>query len=203
MSNNETNIKIVEKKSSQVELLPSGKSILEQLSIDPSNIKSIQPRWKRSNYRAIINWLTKYKANSNDSNLDKVKSLLETFFHLCGVEDWKRAGKILYIPVQTPNRELLHNQLSYWGYYQKQIELYKQVLHKLSEEINALFLNSLGSSYSLLGKYDESLNYYQESLEVVKKINDKVGIASALAGIGTVYYNLGDCSQAFESQQLS
>ena len=120
MNNKQTNI--IEQQTAPKELLPSAQSILEKLSIDPSNIKFIKPKEKRSNYIVILNWLTEYKANSNVPNSEKIKGLLETFFHLCGVEDWKRAGKILYIPVQTPNRELLHNQLSYWGYYQKQID---------------------------------------------------------------------------------
>ena len=65
MSNNNTDIKTVEQQTSKTELLPSGESVLEQLSIDISNIKSIKPKWKRTHYIAIVNWLTEYQPNPN------------------------------------------------------------------------------------------------------------------------------------------
>ena len=73
MNNKKTNI--IEQQTAPKELLPSAQSILEKLSIDPSNIKFIKPKEKRSNYIAILNWLTEYKANSNAPNLEKIKGL--------------------------------------------------------------------------------------------------------------------------------
>ena len=68
--------------SEQVNITPSSESILAELGIEPTKLKSIKPRWKRTQYRAIINWLTKYKPLPEASNLEKVKGLLEGFFHL-------------------------------------------------------------------------------------------------------------------------
>ena len=41
-------------------LIPSSDSVLAELGIDRTDLKSIKPRWKRTQYRAIVNWLTKY-----------------------------------------------------------------------------------------------------------------------------------------------
>jgi hypothetical protein len=41
-------------------LIPSGDSILAELGIEQATLKVITPKWKRTQYRAVINWLTKY-----------------------------------------------------------------------------------------------------------------------------------------------
>ncbi|KST66735.1 hypothetical protein [Mastigocoleus testarum] len=58
--------------------------LLAELGIDPTELKSIKPRWKRTQYRAIVNWLTKYEGLrlENASNLEKAKGRLEAFHHL-------------------------------------------------------------------------------------------------------------------------
>ncbi|MCP2732678.1 hypothetical protein NJ959_30050, partial [Symplocastrum sp. BBK-W-15] len=88
MSNKEINF-------NKVNLLADSKSILDHLSIDPSTIKYIKPRWKRTQYRAIVNWLTKYQAYENASNLEKVKGLSEAFYTFCNVEEWTKAVRIV------------------------------------------------------------------------------------------------------------
>jgi hypothetical protein len=52
---------------------------------------------------------------------------LEAFHHLCELEDWETASKILFIPLDTPTKDALVNQLGVWGYYREQIDLYKGV----------------------------------------------------------------------------
>lgn len=42
-------------------IVPSGETILKKLDIDPTVLKFIKPRSKRAQYRAIIDWLTKYQ----------------------------------------------------------------------------------------------------------------------------------------------
>lgn len=91
--------------SKNLNVIPSGESILEKIGIDLTQIKSIKPPSKRSQYRAIINWLTKYQPNPNTSNLEKVKGLLEVFFHLCGVSDWEKSWGILSTKLNTPTQE--------------------------------------------------------------------------------------------------
>ncbi|MDJ1185934.1 hypothetical protein PMH09_22410, partial [Roseofilum sp. BLCC_M143] len=76
-------------------ILPPAESILAELAIDPTQIKSIRPRSKRSQYRAIINWLANYKVQKEMKNLEMVKGLLESFYHFCEIKYWQEASIIL------------------------------------------------------------------------------------------------------------
>ena len=73
-------------------------SILAELGINSATVKAMRRGVKRACYRAIINWLTKYKPNTDASNLKKVKGLLEAFYHLCEVEEWERVSKLFIFP---------------------------------------------------------------------------------------------------------
>ena len=117
MSNNETNIKTVEQQTSNTELLPSGESVLEQLSISSSKIKSIKPRWKRSNYIAIVNWLTEHQANPNASNLELeiLNPYFQTLSHLCQLKEWKSIQIILNINISI-NPEYFNLSLPLYEY---------------------------------------------------------------------------------------
>ena len=59
-------------------ITPSGESILAQLGIEPTAIKTIKPPSKRNKYRAVVNWLMKYKHGSPDfrqvSSSDRISS---------------------------------------------------------------------------------------------------------------------------------
>ncbi|WP_407894080.1 hypothetical protein [Scytonema sp. NUACC26] len=68
--------------------------------------------------------MKKYKPKPDSTNLEQVKGLLETFYHLCEIEAWEKASKILFTGLNTPTRQPLHNQLNTWGYYQEQISIY-------------------------------------------------------------------------------
>ncbi|MCP2732660.1 hypothetical protein NJ959_29960, partial [Symplocastrum sp. BBK-W-15] len=92
-------------------IIPSSKFVLEKLGIDSAEIKFIKPRWKRSCYRAIFNWLTKYQLFDNISNLEKVRGLTEAFYHLCEINSLQQASEILFAVLNTPTKEQLHNQL--------------------------------------------------------------------------------------------
>jgi hypothetical protein len=123
----------------EVDIKPADELVLDKFSIDPATIKSIKPRWKRTQYRAVINWLTKYNPQPDASNLDKVKGCLEAFYHLCEVEDWERANKILSLRLDTPTHEELHNQLDTWGYYRELFNLYNRILGKLNPNWDTIF----------------------------------------------------------------
>ena len=100
--------------SEQFNITPSSDKILAKIGINSAMIKTIKQRNKRSSYRAVINWLTKYKPNPDASNLEKVRGLLEAFFHMCGIEEWEKASQIISIPLNTSANEVLHNQLKTW-----------------------------------------------------------------------------------------
>jgi hypothetical protein len=70
----------LQEKSQADNILPPGEEMLQKLGFDAKQLKLIKSPKKRSNYRAVINWLTKYHPNPNFSNLEKVKGSLEAFF---------------------------------------------------------------------------------------------------------------------------
>ncbi len=81
--------------------LYDSESILAELGINSATVKAIKRGIKRSSYRAVINWLTKYQPNTDASNLEKVKGLLEAFYHLCDIVDWEKAKTILISSLNT------------------------------------------------------------------------------------------------------
>jgi len=121
-------------------LTPSGELVLEKLGINPHHLSTDFPtREQRLQYRAVVQWLTDYKPKSDATNLEKVRGYLEAFHHLCQVEDWERASKILFIRLNTPTNEELHAQLNTWGYYGEQIDLYSRIVGKLSPSLDTFF----------------------------------------------------------------
>ncbi|MBD1904700.1 hypothetical protein NDI37_02650 [Funiculus sociatus GB2-A5] len=125
-----------------IDITASGESILTKVGIAPAEVKFIKPSWKRTQYRAVINWLTKYKPLPDAPNLEKVRGYMEAFHHLCEVEDWERASILLSIRLNTPSNEELHTQLGTWGFYHEQVNLYSRILGKLSPSRDAIFFMS-------------------------------------------------------------
>lgn len=119
--------------SNQIEpnLAPSGESILAELGINSATVKTMKRGIKRSSYRAVINWLTKYEPNPDASNLEKVKGLLETFYTFSSIEMWEKADMILRIHT-LGSTEDLYKAIGTWGAYSEQVHLFKQLLDKLN-----------------------------------------------------------------------
>ena len=152
-------------------ITPSVELVLEKIGLNSATIKSIQPRRKRSQYRAVFNWLTEYKPHANASNLEIVKGYLEAFHHLCEVEDWERATTIIDITLNTPTNEKLRDLLGTWGYYQQQKEIFDRLLGKLNDEWQLICLNGLGRYYYSTGRYEFAINYFNQSLVIAQKLS--------------------------------
>jgi class 3 adenylate cyclase/tetratricopeptide (TPR) repeat protein len=56
----------------------------------------------------------------------------------------------------------------------------------------------MGMAYYIKGDYPNVLNYWQQSLDEYKAIEDNLGVGNILNNIGAVYYNLGDNLKALE-----
>jgi hypothetical protein len=118
-------------------------SILQTLDIDLSSLKASGiPRLKMAQYRAIVNWLTKYQPPSSSSNLEKVRAYIESCYHLFQLEDWEKADRILLIRVPGL-MEALDDALGTWGASSTQIDLYKNLINKLNPIRNIELLNGL------------------------------------------------------------
>jgi len=146
------------KLSDKVGRLPSSESFLTKLGIDPSALKSIKPHSKRRHYRAVVNWLTKEYKPQDNSNLEKVRHYLEAFNHLCEVEAWEKAKKILWI--RFINDIPLHNQFSYWGYPRQQIDLLNRLVGKLNASCDVMCFNGIGNANHDISEYNEAIEYH-------------------------------------------
>ena len=61
----------------------------------------------------------------------------------------------------------------------------------------------IGIGYYMQGKYLETLNYWDKSLEQFRKIKDQTGEANILNNIGSVYFDQTDETRALENYLLS
>lgn len=185
--------------TNEVNITPPGDSILSYLGIEPATVKSIKPLTKRTQYRAVINWLTKYKPVTDASNLDQVRGYLEAFHHLCEVEAWNQALKILVINITHPENEQLHNQLFTWGYYRNLSELYNRFLEHLANiypSYQTIFLYGIGKVYYAQGYLEKAIEYYQPALELSRTLPDGQQESAILNSLGLVYLYLGNHSQS-------
>jgi adenylate cyclase len=62
----------------------------------------------------------------------------------------------------------------------------------------AYALKNIGLAHAIQGKYVEALDYYEQSLQLFRREDDKVGVANLLNNIGSIYANKGDDAKALE-----
>jgi tetratricopeptide (TPR) repeat protein len=173
----------------------AGQSLFNNWNIDLDEVSFEQ----LDHYIAVKNYLMdEDKPSPNAENIEKVKGLLEAFYHLCDVEDWERAEKLLFVPLNTPTREELHNQLGIWGYYRQQIELYTKLLGEVIYSQNTTFLNALANAYFTVGNYNQAIHYHNHGLAQEQKSGNQEGEAISLKNLGVVYYSMGDYISAIQ-----
>lgn len=145
-------------------------------------------------YIAVENYLTDSEELPPDAtNLERVKNIIEGFYHLCKVENWELAREIFLIKINPLTDELFPDQLCTWGYYQEAVELYQPLLYKLSEtDFNTWLLERLGFCYEAFGKYYKAIDSYEESLAIQEKHSLSDSNQSTFHCLGNVYLKLGD-----------
>lgn len=182
-----------------------GEHILTQLNLNPTILKSVEPRWKRSHYRAAINWLRSYQPQQDESKLQQVLHLLEAFHHLCEVEDLERAAKLFSIKMAPYANEELYNQLYIWGRYDELSGITLKLLELLSSsseidsqvyKLKIICLRNLGIVEFARGNCEASTNYFNRQLQISMQIEDLHGQASALIGLGQNSKLLGKYPEA-------
>ncbi|MEW5936597.1 MAG: tetratricopeptide repeat protein [Candidatus Thermoplasmatota archaeon] len=93
----------------------------------------------------------------------------------------------------------------YWkkGELDKAMSLFQTAL-KTFEETGAEqkdignALRAMGNIHLSKGEYDDALQYYEKSMAVMEKVDDKYGIAAALNNIGIVHLYRGELEKALE-----
>lgn len=177
--------------------LPSSQSMLTALGINPDSLKHSQiSHFQKAQYRAVINWLSKYKPTIGASNLEKVRGYLDACYHLFEIAAWENVYKILCTKLNVPNNEELGDQLFFWGYYLEQIALYKQLLDKLDDRVNAICYKSLGSTYRILGNYVQADDYSSRAVNLFLKLEDKKNTAWVLHELGLMIADQGNSIEA-------
>jgi tetratricopeptide (TPR) repeat protein len=188
--------------SRQVSLAHFGSQLLCELNID-LNVQNVAEfsRQERVHYRAVKNWLGKYKPEASAPKLEQVRGYLEAFHHLCEVKEWQKAGIVLSAPVSTTISisYALYRQLEIWGYYNEQLEIYKRLSNheNIPPDLCVLALVGLGNVYGRLANYPEAIDYSQKALERSHATNNLQGKSNALINLGIACASTGKFKQAF------
>jgi tetratricopeptide (TPR) repeat protein len=172
--------------------------LVEILGLTKEEIKLIQPCWKRVHYRAVINWLTQYEPAIDSSNIEQLRSYIESFYHLCEAESWKASQKILFSPLEDFNGNHLSLQLDQWSYYREEIELAQKLINKLDDLVDIDCLIIIGDGYLDLGKLDSAIEAFQHALRLSKASNNPRKIITCLSCIGLTLHYQGKYLQALQ-----
>ena len=167
-----------------------------------------QPQSQRPHYRAAINWITKYSPPSGSTNLEKVHGSLEAFHHLCGVEEWEKAGILLSSPLSSLISEdncELYRQLEIWGYYGIQIDMYETIENQapISSDLCILVLRGLSNAYGRISNYPKAFYFSNKALNFARIKNNYQSMAIVMLNLGIAQQGLGNLEQAILSFQES
>jgi hypothetical protein len=128
---------------------------------------------KASEYIASWIWQTIYQPQPDAPDSEQLRGYIESLHHLCEVEAWEEASKILlFTRTDKFNNRALYTQLLVWN-SEEIIELCSRLLSKLTPSMNAIFLKLLGNAYYLQGDYYQAIEYHQQSLTIVSKIVER------------------------------
>lgn len=170
-------------------------SVVTELGIEQACLRSINFSWKRAHYRAVFNWL-KYVPRCNSSSLDQVQGYTEAFHHLCQMEHWEAASKILFLRLSELNNEQLGLQLGYWGHHRERVKYYQQILGKVGSQVDAICLSSLGTANRFLGYITESKDCLSKAAELFLAIGNKERNAWTFQELGLLEADQGNTSDA-------
>jgi tetratricopeptide (TPR) repeat protein len=170
--------------------------VLQRLDLEARSAQKM-PRWQRTHYRAVRNWLGLYQADSSASQLEQVKGCLEAFFHLKEVEDWLGMKVVLQAEIDDSGYEL-HEQLHTWGYYQEQVAAYEQLLGRLDRALDSTILSGLGITSHTIGRYEQAIAYYERDLEIAEQLADVDREVSALSNMALAYHFLKEYGVAHQ-----
>jgi len=94
--------------------------------------------------------------------------------------------------------------LKRFGLYDKDLDMMRksrQVLENAGlqkTEDYAAHLNNIGEIHRARGEYDESLRYFNDSLNIHRDVGDRAGEAAVIDNVGQVHHARGDLDRALE-----
>ncbi|MBU4601619.1 tetratricopeptide repeat protein [bacterium] len=87
-------------------------------------------------------------------------------------------------------------------HFKESLNILKRVENKIAKlPAKSAALGNIGNIYHNLGKPDEALEYYQQALEINRKLGYEQGVAQNLNNIGTLYNELGKYDEALKCQE--
>jgi len=152
-------------------LTPSGDEVLEQLGINPHNLRAQFPtREQRLQYRAVVQWLTDYKPKSDADNLDKVRHYTESLHYLCNLKALTLVYSIvnLRITIRTTTAEFslpLSEYLSFKTPCYKLLEISNEIISSFQSEENNLSSIQILKATALSG-----MDNLTESISICEKL---------------------------------
>lgn len=87
-------------------------------------------------------------------------------------------------------------------HFKESLNILKRAENKMAKlSLKSTALGNIGNIYHNLGKPDEALEYYQQALEINRKLGYEQGAAYNLNNIGTLYNELGKHNEALKCQE--
>ena len=87
-------------------------------------------------------------------------------------------------------------------HFKESLNILKRAENKITKlPAKSAALGNIGNIYHNLGKPDEALEYYQQALEINRKLGYEQGTAHNLNNIGTLYNELGKYDEALKCQE--
>jgi tetratricopeptide (TPR) repeat protein len=153
--------------------------------------------------QAIEFYQTRYQPRETWQTVADVQAYLEVFYHRCQLGEYETAFDVIW---EGEEGDQVDDFLTLRGNYQIRVELYQQLVEGLTDQQDWRYpasLTSLGNAYQSLGRYQEAIAFYEQSLAIDREIGDREGEATSLGNLGNAYRSLGRYQEAIAFQKQS
>lgn len=163
--------------------------------------------YERSQARAMMHWLKRYRPKADATNLQRVEGWLEGVHYLTSLENYQLAYEVMQVQLEitTTDEKPLHELLGRWGYSTEQLALYESLLGEVPVEREVTLIDGIAHTQHSLGNYDEVLRWcdrYKEALAELQDLSQAQKAEGRLYGlIGITHHAKGDYLQAVDAHE--
>ncbi|MGM9511225.1 tetratricopeptide repeat protein [Larkinella sp. GY13] len=155
-------------------------------------VHALTRAWMRSKGKPDQQQFEGLSENAGDyfRKLASVEALLNAIGYFENAKVWSKYTETIF---------RLENYFNLIGYYPAEIELNILILkNNILPKNNAQALNNLGTIKLALGDYKEALEYFEQSLVILRQVGDRSGEYEVLGNISHIFKAWGDYRKAFE-----